>query len=97
MHEAALAIRRSMNDRPGIAGSLSRLGTVATDERDYTAARAYLSEALAVGRSQGDDQVVAYEFGPSGSSSSASWISSSSSSPWNRRMSMMPKLSSSTS
>ena len=54
LHEEALAIRRSLGDPLGISTSLSNLGNVMLDLRDYATAQRYQEEALALRREIGD-------------------------------------------
>ena len=50
LNEKALAIRREIGDRNGIAASLNNLGIAAMDQGNYLAARDYLSESLVMAR-----------------------------------------------
>ncbi|HET9493282.1 MAG TPA: tetratricopeptide repeat protein [Chloroflexia bacterium] len=50
LNEKALAIRREIGDRNGIAASLNNLGIAAMDQGDYLAAHDYLSESLGIAR-----------------------------------------------
>ncbi|HWE64183.1 MAG TPA: tetratricopeptide repeat protein [Chloroflexota bacterium] len=50
LHEEALALRRALGDRRGVAGSLGNLGTVAYRKGDFARATALYEEALALER-----------------------------------------------
>jgi DNA-binding NarL/FixJ family response regulator len=52
--EQALAIRRDLGDRRGIAGSLNNLGGVAENQGDHALARSLYQESLAINRDLGD-------------------------------------------
>jgi len=52
--EEGLELKRELEDRRGIASSLSTLGSVARYQGDYRAARALLEESLAIRREQCD-------------------------------------------
>jgi hypothetical protein len=52
--QEALAIRRELGDRWGIAASLNNLADVAHDQRDYSAARALSEESLQIYRQVGE-------------------------------------------
>jgi predicted ATPase/DNA-binding CsgD family transcriptional regulator len=54
LYEASLALRREMEDQPGIAASLNGLGLVASDEGDYEEARRLHEESLAIPRQTGN-------------------------------------------
>jgi predicted ATPase/Tfp pilus assembly protein PilF/DNA-binding XRE family transcriptional regulator len=54
LHEQALALRRTLGDTQGVAGSLNNLGTVAYMQGDYGRAAAMHEEALALKRALGD-------------------------------------------
>ena len=54
LHEQALAIRRALDDRPGIAGSLNSLGLLARDQGRHAAARERLGESMAIFEALGD-------------------------------------------
>ena len=43
LHEESLALKRSMNDRPGIALSLNNLGLVAFEDQAHSVMAAYVS------------------------------------------------------
>ena len=53
-HEAALALRRSLNDAEGIAGTLNNLGLIAAWLGDYQAAIALHTESLEIRRTLND-------------------------------------------
>jgi len=57
--EEALAIRRALEDRQGVAGCLNGLGLIATDQGEYARARSLHEEALAIRREEGDRWGVA--------------------------------------
>jgi len=59
LHEEALAMRRQLHDRQGIASSLNSMGLVARDQGDLPAARALYEEALAMWRQLGDRRGIA--------------------------------------
>jgi predicted ATPase/Tfp pilus assembly protein PilF len=59
LHAEALALRRELGDRGGIAGSLNNLGIVAHDQGDYGRATALYEEALALHRELGDTSGIA--------------------------------------
>ena len=59
LHEESLAIRRELDDRHGIAGSLSNLGYALLNQGDYPAARALLEESLAISRELGNPHSIA--------------------------------------
>ncbi|OGG56550.1 MAG: hypothetical protein A3F84_22560, partial [Candidatus Handelsmanbacteria bacterium RIFCSPLOWO2_12_FULL_64_10] len=59
LHEESLAIRRTLDDKQGIAWSLNNLGLVAADQGDYAAARALHEESLAIRRTLDDRQGIA--------------------------------------
>ena len=59
LHEEALALRRELGDKRGIASSLNDLGNVACDQGDYGRARALHEEALALRRELGDMRGIA--------------------------------------
>jgi len=50
IHNEGLAIRRALNDKAGIGGSLSNLGVIAWGRGDFTAARAFYEDALVARR-----------------------------------------------
>ena len=55
LHEEALALRRRMDDRPGIASSLTNLGIIAGDHGDYDRALELHESALAISEEVGDE------------------------------------------
>ena len=59
LHQEALACRRAMGDRPGIAGSLGNLAISAYAQADYVRARALFEESLALDRELGNAWSVA--------------------------------------
>ncbi len=63
LYEEALAIRRSLGDRRGIAALLGNLGSVALQQGDYPAARALYDEGLAIFRELGDRWAIAAALG----------------------------------
>jgi non-specific serine/threonine protein kinase len=52
--EQALALRRSLGDRMGVAASLANLGSIAENQGDFAGAATYLEESLAIYREVGD-------------------------------------------
>jgi non-specific serine/threonine protein kinase len=58
-YEEALALRRTINDRPGIAGSLNNLGMVLHYQGEYGRALDLYSEALTLNRALGDRRLTA--------------------------------------
>ena len=58
-HEAALALRRALDDPDGVAQSLHNLGNLALERGDYGQARALHEEALAIRRARGSPRDVA--------------------------------------
>jgi predicted ATPase/DNA-binding CsgD family transcriptional regulator len=60
LHDQALAIRRRLGDRPGVARSLSYLGDVAHQQGDYQAAQGLHQESLALERAAGDRRGIAH-------------------------------------
>ena len=54
LHEAALALRRRLDDRRGVAASLYNLALAAGEEGDFDRATAFHGEALALRRRLGD-------------------------------------------
>lgn len=61
LSEAALAMRRELDDKHGIAISLIHLGTdKRLFEKDYAAARALYEESLAILRELGNELSIAY-------------------------------------
>ena len=54
LHEEALALRRELGDRRGIAGSLGNLGVVARNRGELTRARVLYEESVALMRELGD-------------------------------------------
>ncbi|PYE50473.1 ATP-binding protein [Deinococcus yavapaiensis] len=54
LYEAALEIRRAINDRFGIAGTLQNLGNLAVDSGDLATALPLLEECVAIKRELGD-------------------------------------------
>jgi non-specific serine/threonine protein kinase len=59
LHGQALAIRRDLGERAGIAASLETLGIVAHDLGEYGESRAFLEESLAIRRELGDRWAIA--------------------------------------
>jgi len=53
LHHEGLAIRRALDDKAGMGGSLSNLGVIAWSRGDFQAARDYYEQALAVRREAG--------------------------------------------
>jgi tetratricopeptide (TPR) repeat protein len=53
-HEESLAVRRALDDQPGIAESLNNLGNVTLDQGDADAARALYEASLAQRQALGD-------------------------------------------
>jgi tetratricopeptide (TPR) repeat protein len=66
LQEEALAIRRELGDRWGIAASLNNLADVAHDQRDYLAARALSEESLEIYRQVGERRGIADVLGRMG-------------------------------
>jgi non-specific serine/threonine protein kinase len=62
-HTEALAIRRELGDRPGIAISLNNLGLVAQAQEEHATARGLFEESLAIRRELGDRWGVAAGLG----------------------------------
>jgi non-specific serine/threonine protein kinase len=60
LHEQALALRRKLGNKRGIAQSLHNLGGVAVIRRDYATARRRFEEALALRREPDDRYGVAH-------------------------------------
>lgn len=60
LHEEALAIRRELGDRLGVANSLSNLGSLALDRCDFAAAEALYEESIAIRRELGDRLGIAH-------------------------------------
>jgi predicted ATPase len=54
LHEEALAARRILGDRRGVAGSLHNLGMTAQEQGDHALARSCYEEALAINREMGN-------------------------------------------
>jgi len=73
LHEESLSLRRQLEDRRGIAGSLNNLGIAARRQGDVAVAREYFTESLSINRELGDAAriaaalvnlwVIAYECG----------------------------------
>jgi tetratricopeptide (TPR) repeat protein len=59
LHEEALALRRGLGDRHGIAASLNSLGSLANRQGDFGRAVALHEEALALARELGDQALCA--------------------------------------
>jgi predicted ATPase len=59
LYEEALALRRALGDRQGIATTLSSLGNVAFDQGQYERAAALQEESLALSRALGDRYGIA--------------------------------------
>ena len=59
LHHEALALRRALDDKPGIAGSLGNLGNIARQQGDYATARLLLEECLARFKALGNLRGVA--------------------------------------
>ncbi|MDP8909304.1 MAG: tetratricopeptide repeat protein, partial [Chloroflexota bacterium] len=57
--EQSLAIRRTLNDKAGIAASLNNVGIVADEQGDYAKAAALYGESLALERELGDSRGAA--------------------------------------
>jgi predicted ATPase/DNA-binding CsgD family transcriptional regulator/DNA-binding XRE family transcriptional regulator len=57
--EQAVAVRRTLGDRLGLASALSYLGQVAREQDDYLAARAWLEESLAISQEASDQRMSA--------------------------------------
>ena len=60
--DKALAIWREIGDRWAIANTLTGLGDVSGEERDFDTSRAYFGESLAINREIGDRLALAYLF-----------------------------------
>ena len=60
--EQALSIWRQVGDRWAIANTLTGLGDVAGEEKDYPTSRAYYSESLGINRELDDRLALAYIF-----------------------------------
>jgi predicted ATPase/transcriptional regulator with XRE-family HTH domain len=60
LHEEALAIYRSLDDRPGMSKALESLGSIAQDRGDYAGATAYHQEALSLSTVGNDRQGIAH-------------------------------------
>jgi tetratricopeptide (TPR) repeat protein len=58
--EASLTVYRQVNDRRGLAESLSGLGVVALNRQEFAEARALLEEGLAIRREIGDEYGIAW-------------------------------------
>lgn len=54
-HEEALGIRRTANDRAGIAASLHNLGGLAADQGDFELADRHFAECTSIATEMGDD------------------------------------------
>jgi tetratricopeptide (TPR) repeat protein len=54
LHQEALAIRRELGDRFGIAGSLNNLGLIARYQGDHARARVLFEEAIEINRALGN-------------------------------------------
>lgn len=59
LQQEALALRRGIGDRPGIADCLQMLGLIAESNGDYAAAERYFAEGLALRRALGEPRHVA--------------------------------------
>src|SRR5262249_50032241 len=59
LHEESLAIRREIEDRPGIANSLNNLGHVIYTQGDCASARPLIEESLAIRRELEDRPGIA--------------------------------------
>lgn len=58
--EESLQLRRELGDRSGTAISLINLGLAAKDQKEFDAARSFLSESLTLLRAIGDKRLIAY-------------------------------------
>ncbi len=58
-HEEALAIRRALGDKQGIASTLNSLGNMAEHQSDYVGAHSLFEESLALMRESGDKRGTA--------------------------------------
>jgi len=63
LHEQALALRRELEDKPGIATSLVNMGFAAMSRGDYSSARAFLLECVSLRRELGDKFGIALALG----------------------------------
>jgi non-specific serine/threonine protein kinase len=54
LHQEALAIRRELGDKFGIAGSLNNLGLIARYQGDHARARVFFEEAIEINRELGN-------------------------------------------
>ena len=59
MHEESLAIRRELEDMPGVASSLNGIGLVAWQLEDFDRALAHINESLAIRRALDDRPGIA--------------------------------------
>lgn len=59
LHEEALALRRELGDRGGVANSLADLGTIAYEQGDYPSSRTLLTESLVMRRDLADRKGIA--------------------------------------
>jgi predicted ATPase/predicted Ser/Thr protein kinase len=59
LHRQALAVRRGLGDRSGVAASLDSLAVVAHDQGEYARSRERFEEALAIRRELGDQWAIA--------------------------------------
>ncbi len=58
-HREALSLRRTMDDRRGIAASVNNLGVDAKDQGDYATARTFFEESLSIKRELDEPRGVA--------------------------------------
>ncbi|MBI1741438.1 tetratricopeptide repeat protein [Candidatus Acetothermia bacterium] len=59
LHEKALALRRELGDKGGVAISLNSLGLVAWNQGDHATARSYYEESLTIARNLGHKRICA--------------------------------------